>query len=444
MRRARASALLLTGAVLLTGLAPVTGAQADPDYPTSGDVRRAKQRAAEALTDVKQIQAALDESTASVEAADLALSQAAEDYDEAKVELDEAKRAYAVAEAAAKQADRRLQSAQRDVGQLASQTYRGGGPIASLDVLFSPTGPDAVLERATLMHSVAAGQQRTLRRMDDARVSATALDRQAEHALQVQDAAARRMQAAQQAAQQRSDAAHEALSEQQALEGVLIGKLASARRTSVAVEQQRQRGLAEEARRRREEAERRRAEAAAEAERNARRNNGGSDNGGSGNGGSGGGSGSGSGDSGGSGGRSGGGSGGDSGGGGTSSGTAGGGASAVSWARDRIGLPYRWAGEGPKSYDCSGLTMKAWAQAGVSLPHSSRLQYRLTKHVSYANLRKGDLIFYATNPSNPSTIHHVTMYAGNGMMVEAPYTGAYVRVVPVRRSGGAMPWAGRP
>jgi cell wall-associated NlpC family hydrolase len=115
----------------------------------------------------------------------------------------------------------------------------------------------------------------------------------------------------------------------------------------------------------------------------------------------------------------------------------------VAWAKRQLGLPYRWGAEGPDSYDCSGLTMRAWQRAGVSLPHSSRAQYTQAQKVSYSRLRPGDLLFFATDPSNPATIHHVTMYAGRGLMVEAPSTGLRVRVVPMRQRG-AMPWAGRP
>jgi cell wall-associated NlpC family hydrolase len=115
----------------------------------------------------------------------------------------------------------------------------------------------------------------------------------------------------------------------------------------------------------------------------------------------------------------------------------------VSWARQRVGLPYQWGGAGPDSYDCSGLTMEAWQHAGVQLPHSSRAQYAQVAKISYSELRPGDLIFYATNPGNPGTIHHVTLYLGGNEMIEAPYTGATVRIVPLRPDG-AMPYAGRP
>ena len=95
---------------------------------------------------------------------------------------------------------------------------------------------------------------------------------------------------------------------------------------------------------------------------------------------------------------------------------------AVDAALSQVGKPYRYGAAGPDSYDCSGLTMWAWAKAGVSLPHSSRMQYSVTDRVSRADVRPGDLLFFG------SPIHHVGMYVGDGQMVEAPYTGEYVRV----------------
>jgi peptidoglycan DL-endopeptidase CwlO len=114
----------------------------------------------------------------------------------------------------------------------------------------------------------------------------------------------------------------------------------------------------------------------------------------------------------------------------------GGAATAVSVALDQVGDPYQWGGAGPDSFDCSGLTMFAWAAAGVSLPHNSSMQYAATVHVAQSDWRPGDLLFYG------SPIHHVGMYVGNGQMVEAPYTGAQVRVVSAFRSDYVG--AGRP
>jgi cell wall-associated NlpC family hydrolase len=109
---------------------------------------------------------------------------------------------------------------------------------------------------------------------------------------------------------------------------------------------------------------------------------------------------------------------------------------AVEAALSKVGSPYQWGAAGPDSFDCSGLTMWAWAQAGVALPHNSGAQYAATPRVDRADLQPGDLLF------SGSPIHHVGMYIGNGQMVEAPYTGATVRVVSADRSDYVG--AGRP
>jgi cell wall-associated NlpC family hydrolase len=109
---------------------------------------------------------------------------------------------------------------------------------------------------------------------------------------------------------------------------------------------------------------------------------------------------------------------------------------AVNFALAQVGKPYGWGGSGPGSYDCSGLMMASWAAAGVSLPHSSAMQYGATRRVSRDQLQPGDILFFG------SPIHHDAMYVGNGQMVEAPHTGLNVRVVSMDRSDYVG--AGRP
>ena len=109
---------------------------------------------------------------------------------------------------------------------------------------------------------------------------------------------------------------------------------------------------------------------------------------------------------------------------------------AVEAALDQVGEPYQWGAAGPDSFDCSGLTMWSWAQAGVALPHNSGAQYAATTRVDQSDWEPGDLLF------SGSPIHHVGMYIGNGQMVESPYTGASVRVTSAYRSDYAG--AGRP
>ncbi len=98
------------------------------------------------------------------------------------------------------------------------------------------------------------------------------------------------------------------------------------------------------------------------------------------------------------------------------------GARAVAWAEKALGCPYRSAGAGPNSFDCSGLTMWAYGHVGVSLPHSSAEQIGCGRRVSRAALQPGDLVFFG------SPIHHVGMYVGGGDFIEAPHTGAVVRI----------------
>jgi cell wall-associated NlpC family hydrolase len=117
----------------------------------------------------------------------------------------------------------------------------------------------------------------------------------------------------------------------------------------------------------------------------------------------------------------------------TSSGAAG----AVQAAKSVLGTPYVWGGASPSTgFDCSGLTMWAWAQVGVSLPHSSVAQYSAIPHVDRSNLQPGDLLFFY------SPIHHVAMYIGGNSMIHAPHTGSTVQISPIYWSD--FVGAGRP
>jgi cell wall-associated NlpC family hydrolase len=100
----------------------------------------------------------------------------------------------------------------------------------------------------------------------------------------------------------------------------------------------------------------------------------------------------------------------------------------VSFARAQIGEPYVWGAAGPDSWDCSGLTMGAWAAGGKSLPHYSVAQYQQSTPISPSSLQPGDLVFWGSSSSS-SSIYHVAMYVGNGMIVHAPRTGENVSEV---------------
>jgi len=94
----------------------------------------------------------------------------------------------------------------------------------------------------------------------------------------------------------------------------------------------------------------------------------------------------------------------------------------VDTALAQKGKSYVWAGAGPNVYDCSGLTQFAFAAAGVSLPHSSRIQSTMGSPVARADLRPGDLVFFYR------PVSHVGIYLGDGLIVHAPTAGDVVKV----------------
>jgi cell wall-associated NlpC family hydrolase len=112
-------------------------------------------------------------------------------------------------------------------------------------------------------------------------------------------------------------------------------------------------------------------------------------------------------------------------------------------AQSQIGVPYSWGGgnaAGPSrgidggantvGFDCSGLVLYAFAGAGIKLPHYSGSQYNMGRKIPSAQMRRGDVIFWGPNGSQ-----HVAIFLGNGQMIEAPYTGSFVKISPVRTSG---------
>jgi cell wall-associated NlpC family hydrolase len=109
---------------------------------------------------------------------------------------------------------------------------------------------------------------------------------------------------------------------------------------------------------------------------------------------------------------------------------------ALKFALAQVGDVYVWAAAGPTRWDCSGLTMRAFQKAGVSLPHSSRIQINYGKNISASSLKPGDLLFFG------KPISHVSIYMGGGKMVQAPRPGKRVEVVNFTKMFGKKPFVG--
>jgi peptidoglycan DL-endopeptidase CwlO len=120
---------------------------------------------------------------------------------------------------------------------------------------------------------------------------------------------------------------------------------------------------------------------------------------------------------------------------------------AIQWAMAQQGKPYEWgaATNQQNSFDCSSLMLQAYRAAGITLPRVSREQYKAGALLPVQQAQPGDLLFWAYDPGNPATIHHVAMYLGDGKIVEAQQTGVPVHVRPVKWTEAELvPQAVRP
>jgi cell wall-associated NlpC family hydrolase len=403
---ALAGALLIPTGLVVVGASTARATPAPPSVPGAAQVQQAKEAAETKAAQVSAVQAALVAAAARLDGVRTAAAQAAEAFNAAGIKLATAQEAARLARANASAAVTGYQKTRAEVGRLASRAYREGGSLSQAGAVLAPGGPQDVLDRAVMIENLGVERIRAMQRMDSTRLMAQLLQEQADDALRRQQAATLALATARDRASSAAAAAAVTVAAAERQKATLLAQLAVLRHTSVALEQQRQDALADQA-------------AAGQGQ------GGGSVPGGSVPGGSGGSGSARPAPS------------------GSPPGPVADGEAAVAWAKRQLGLPYAWGGAGPNSYDCSGLTMRAWQYAGVALPHYAASQYEQSEKVPYSRMRAGDLIFYASDTGNPASIHHVAMYVGGGQMIEAPYTGARVRIVSVRRNR-TMPWAARP
>jgi cell wall-associated NlpC family hydrolase len=424
----RAQLVMATGAALALVLSmPTINAQADPIYPSAGQVDTARAAAGDKAAQVAVVEARLMASNARLDEVQTAAEVASEKYNGARILLQESTDAARGAGERAVAAQTAAGLASDKLGQFAATTYMQGGNLGQLEAFLSSSGPQEALDRAAGIQLVTDIRGRAMQEANASSVVADVLRRAAARAQAQQLADAQEAESARAKAQVLVDSAQAETVNIRAQQSAMIAQLATLNSTSVALEKQRQDGLKAESEARaaaaaQAAAQTRAAKAAAQrqaaAEAEARRNRprhvnqpvppapqpvprpvshdpvpsrGGV-------------------------------------------------SAVIAFAQAQIGEPYVWGAAGPSSWDCSGLTMMAWARAGVYLSHFTGAQWAETRQVPLSDLQPGDLVFYGS--SGPDS-HHVGLYVGNGQMIEAPHTGDVVKSSSIWRSD-ILPYAGRP
>jgi cell wall-associated NlpC family hydrolase len=408
--RARTRGVLIAILTVAAVLSVTTAARADRDdpIPSQAEVDRAKAAATAKAGDVAALQASLAVANARLQDAAHRAEVAAEAYNGAMWRLAEAKKATAQAKAEVAAALAHVEEQRAGIAQLVTQSYQDGTALNSVTALLGAEGPAGVMSRVGVVQSAGDSMQARFDEFTALNALARVTQERAEAAEKEQDALARKAEKLRDAAAQ---AANSAQSEAARIAGerrLLIEQLAEAQQISVELATERQQGLEKIAQ------EKAAAAAAAAAKDDVKKakaevekargeaeeteddlaglgEEGGWDDPGI----------------------------------ADPAGTTEGASRAISFARAQLGEPYVWGAAGPGSWDCSGLTMMAWRQGGVDLPHYSVAQYSQTKHIGVGNLRPGDLVFWGTSPN---TIHHVAMYIGSGQIIHAPRTGQPVQI----------------
>ncbi|CAA6810824.1 MAG: Invasion associated protein p60 [uncultured Sulfurovum sp.] len=105
-----------------------------------------------------------------------------------------------------------------------------------------------------------------------------------------------------------------------------------------------------------------------------------------------------------------------------------------STAKDLLGTPYVWGATGPNKFDCSGFTQEVFCQAGIKIPRNSRAQAKVGEYIDYENLKRGDMVFFATNKKAPKRVTHVGIYLSNGRFIHASSGGKRVIISSLVKS----------
>ncbi len=324
-------------------------------------------------------------------------------YVKAKKELAVATAAAKAAAAFALETQQAVSEAHRVIGKMAASAYILGGSLTEIEPLLSSNGPQDLIDQITTLEKLGTQNTLALERYKAAEVIARAAKIKADAAKTAQETATAKVAAAKKVADDARALQKKEVDKLQAIQDKLAKELAGAKKVRITLEQQRALALLEESL------------------ANTAANTGGQkkvwpDIGFKG--------------------RS------------TIRSSEAQRAAAVAYAKKQVlaRKPYIWGAQGPNSFDCSGLVFAAYKSAGLTWPNWDRLNSSLyagyTKHVSLNELVPGDLLFYSYK-GTVSSIHHITIYAGNGMMWEANSTKKGLIFSNIYSIDGLMPFGGR-
>ena len=399
MRQYRALSLALALALTLG----TTPALAKTPKPTLAEIEAAKKieagkkKAADAAT--KKLAAA----NQTLRSLTVKANAAQALYVRAQNELAIATKAAQAAAAHAAETAQAVAQAHRVIGKMAANAYIMGGSMSDIQPLLSANGPQDLIDQLSTLSTLGSQNSVALERFKAAEVIARAAKRAADEAKIAQQKATDKVAAAKKIADDAKAEQAKEVAKLQKVQDAIMKELASAKKVRTTLEQQRQLALLEES------------------QANTAANTAGQkkiwpDLGFKG--------------------RS------------TIRTTQAQRLKAVEFAKKQVTArkPYVWGTQGPNTFDCSGLVFASYRYAGLDWPNWDRLNSALysgyTKHVSLNDLEPGDLLFYSYK-GTISTIHHITIYAGNGMMWEANSKGKGLLFSSIYSVNGLMPFGGR-
>jgi cell wall-associated NlpC family hydrolase len=386
----------LSGIGLVAGTLLLTPAYANPDYPTAAEVAAAKRDVQEKEKLIERIESLLVTLEEEARALETIALQKNEEYNQAIDAKNEMAAKVESLQARVEQSATEAEEARLQLGRIVAQMFRDRSATdTTLELLFNPEDAESLLFQMSMEEIIAQRTEAIYQAALDKQAQAEALALELEQSrieLEEIEAEAERLY---QEAQDAADAVIAKVAESERERATMMEQLAELKDTAEEIERQRQEGLEWERR----QAAIRAAPTApelysvgepdwAQVE------------------------------------------------------------TAIAFASEQLGERYVLGGAGPNVWDCSGITMKSYAAAGVYIGwHSATAQYNVLagqkKLVPFQNAQRGDLIWWSTESAFSGDKYHVAIYLGDGMMLEAPNPARTVRIVPVRY-GELWPYAGRP